>query len=679
MAKARKRRADAATESGSSQWRSLTGWRPLAVLAVAVLIFYWIPLTDPSASIQWDAVDVHYSSQKYFADRVLKGELPFWTPYIFSGFPFLADIQVGAWYPLNWPFFLSGITPRAIQLEIALHAWLACVGAFLLLWRLVGNRWGALVGAIFYGFTGYFADHSSHVGIFCVAAVTPWLLLCFDLALERSTLRFTALAGLIGGSIVLIGHFQTALYSFTALGLFAIASVVADRRKFARAAATLAGILVLALCMSAIQTLPGFELTRLSMRNNADYSQLREQLLKPVSLLNVILPHGAELFSKVDPQANFYLYGGSLLLPLAALGLRKTSTRLLALLFIVLPIWYMFGPSAGLYRLGALLPGFHKVRAPVNSWFVVALGLSILAASGWTKILGTKLQRPLLTLAVVLIFADLYYNNSLTNPSAYARYPFDEIYENKEALAHRTIMPALPPLTRYDAPYQLTMFGPLNHPLDLRLETTYGYNPLELQSYLDYRGVMSRNVRLRQGLGAALYLNMDEKAAKPDPGALPRAYFARKILPAKDRADALRQLETLDPSQATIVTGEAPGPQPSPSGVASITDYREQAIRIHYKTPSSALLKLSVPWYPGWKATVDAKPCPIFQADYALMGIEVPAGEKDLLVEFHSNYFGIGAATSVASVLAALAVLWFTLRREEKPISNPAAIAQIQT
>src|SRR5438046_10687888 len=80
----RRKRTSAAVEQKAAPWRDLAGWRPAAALALAVLIFYWIPLTDPKTSIQWDAVDVHYSPQKYFADHAREGVLPFWTPYVFS-------------------------------------------------------------------------------------------------------------------------------------------------------------------------------------------------------------------------------------------------------------------------------------------------------------------------------------------------------------------------------------------------------------------------------------------------------------------------------------------------------------------------------------------------------------------------------------------------------------------
>lgn len=100
-------------------------WAAPTVIGFCVLLFYWVPLTSAGASIQWDAADMHYPLQKYFADRWLSG-LPFWTPYLFAGYPILANPEVGAWYPLHWPLFLAGMTPLSIQIELALGALLAC-------------------------------------------------------------------------------------------------------------------------------------------------------------------------------------------------------------------------------------------------------------------------------------------------------------------------------------------------------------------------------------------------------------------------------------------------------------------------------------------------------------------------------------------------------------------------
>src|SRR5438093_5781777 len=210
MAKAKRKRVSAGAEpartapaeSALARWRHLRGWRAAALLAFAVLIFYWIPLTDPNTSIQWDAVDTHYSPQKYFADHVREGEIPYWTPYIFAGFPFLADPQVGAWYPLNWPFLLLGASPGIFEAENLLHALIACLGAYLLAKRLFGNRAAATFAGLSYGLSGFFAAHSSHTPMFQAAASLPWLLLLYVRALDDRLLRDAALAVLVGGLII---------------------------------------------------------------------------------------------------------------------------------------------------------------------------------------------------------------------------------------------------------------------------------------------------------------------------------------------------------------------------------------------------------------------------------------------------------------------------------------------
>ena len=74
----------------------------IGLLALIVAAFYAPFLLTGTA--QWDAIEVHYSAQRFLSESLRSGHLPFWTPYVFTGFPFLADLQTGAWYPLNWPF-----------------------------------------------------------------------------------------------------------------------------------------------------------------------------------------------------------------------------------------------------------------------------------------------------------------------------------------------------------------------------------------------------------------------------------------------------------------------------------------------------------------------------------------------------------------------------------------------
>src|SRR5262249_52968851 len=149
-------------------------------------------------TVQYDGVEVHYSAQRYLSDELHAGRVPFWTPYVLSGFPFLADLQVGAWYPLNWPFFAVGVAPESINGELLLHHLIACFGTYLLALRLVGRQGAAVAASMFYGLSGWFAAHSQHVGMFDTAAWLPWLvllLLRFSERLSRPRLVLGAFLG----------------------------------------------------------------------------------------------------------------------------------------------------------------------------------------------------------------------------------------------------------------------------------------------------------------------------------------------------------------------------------------------------------------------------------------------------------------------------------------------------
>ena len=135
------------------------------------LAFYSIPLFSRNATIHWDLADVYYPAQKFFAASVHAWKLPHWTPYLDSGIPFLADPRTGAWYPLHWPFFLTGvITPRTMLWELALHAFIASAGAYLLARKLFDVRGAAMLGAMLYGFGGFFAAARAYAGASATSA-----------------------------------------------------------------------------------------------------------------------------------------------------------------------------------------------------------------------------------------------------------------------------------------------------------------------------------------------------------------------------------------------------------------------------------------------------------------------------------------------------------------------------
>jgi uncharacterized membrane protein YfhO len=95
-------------------------------------------------------------------------------------------------------------------------------------------------------------------------------------------------------------------------------------------------------------------------------------------------------------------------------------------------------------------------------------------------------------------------------------------------------------------------------------------------------------------------------------------------------------------AQAVIVT------QQDPDG----------ALTLHYRTPTPALLRVAIPAYPGWRATLaSGQELQTMTADAAFLGIPVPAGEGDLHVQYQPTSFRPAASLSLLALLAALAAV----------------------
>jgi hypothetical protein len=336
--------------------------------------------------------------------------LPLWNPYLFMGTPFLANSQVGAFYPLNWPLWLLLPAHQSIHLTIVLHLCLAASGAYL--WGRTSLRMGR-IGAWAVGMTfalgGYLGAQVEHVNQLQGLAWLPLMLWLWDksqIANHKPASRWFGTAAFSGLTIVialvlLAGHTQTAFISLVGLAVYGLGPtlwqalrkrqwrpVVQQTTLFATAAA-------LGIMLAAVQLIPTWELARLSVR--AEGLPFKERVsfsLTPYYLTRALLPGYAD--PTLPEHIEHVAYVGVAGLALAAIALRVThhashkkslisnlQSRKPAILFLVLlGLFLSLGAYNPLYWLLArFVPGFAHFRVPGRWLALYALGAAALV--GW--------------------------------------------------------------------------------------------------------------------------------------------------------------------------------------------------------------------------------------------------------------------------------------------------------
>jgi hypothetical protein len=136
----------------------------------------------------------------------------------------------------------------------------------------------------------------------------------------------------------------------------------------------------------------------------------------------------------------------------------------------------------------------------------------------------------------------------------------------------------------------------------------------------------------------------------------PRAWFAKSFSVEPDDTTARQKI--VQGTEANLTTAYIDRPldcATSDSGTASITDYRPNDIAIKTSGPGG-LMVLTDQYYPGWQASIDGQPAPIYRADTAFRAVCVPSGDHTVKFEFRPAALYIGMAISVLGWLAVIVV-----------------------
>jgi hypothetical protein len=426
-------------------------WPDLAMavmlLALAVAFFWKIAL----ANLILVGVDVftYFTPFKAYAAEVLRaGRLPLWNPYLFMGVPFLANVQTAALYPLNLPLIWLS-TPKMVAYSIVLHIFLGGLFAYLYARLSLGlSPFGALVTAIVFAFSGFLGARVEHLTHLNVYVWLPLLFLLFDLArlspslvgrgpgggtsqslvgrgLEGGSRPFLpALAGLALAIALQFtaGHLQASYINLFALGLYALLGnlrlggsqgLAADRQirypiagsgdpagaswdlpRLAKALGRNLFVYVLAVglgaALAAVQLLPSYELSRLSIRSGGlPYREAASFSLRPHLILYSLLPTFGEDLGQVfggESFSEYVGYVGVLALLLALAGILGQWCRHRTLFFVFLGALGLFlalglaNPAYFIFY--KLVPGFSLFRAPARWLYLYTTSVAVLAGLG---------------------------------------------------------------------------------------------------------------------------------------------------------------------------------------------------------------------------------------------------------------------------------------------------------
>jgi len=411
---------------------SFISFIPIISLALLVVVFLRQAAFTNLIFPRGDTFFYFYPYWDYRAQSLLAARLPLWNPYSFMGVPFLANSQAGVFYPLNLPLIIFS-APVAVKITIIVHLIIAAWGTYLLA-RTIFNlqRLPAAFAATLFALGGYLTAQVEHVNQLQGLAWLPFALWATHQALSRqpsaisktivhSSLFHCSLLSLFIALQLTAGHTQTTFITLVACAIVALQSAISNQQSAILKFGFLGFGILLAFGLSAIQLLPTFELSQLSLRGGG--LPLNEAIsfsLNPLLIGRALLPgYSRMIFSE------FVGYIGVIPLTLAIVGLteiRRNKLILLAAILAFVGLFFAFGGYNPIYLLLArFVPGFNLFRVPAR-WLVLwSLGASLLAGFGLQslqlQISNFKFQKILLIASVPLLLIFITFLSASITPS----------------------------------------------------------------------------------------------------------------------------------------------------------------------------------------------------------------------------------------------------------------------
>ena len=369
----------------------------ILTLLVFLAVFFWRVIVFAEPTIAGDALYYSYPLRTYAWQLLRDGTLPLWTPAIMGGYPLFAMSSLALAYPLTWGYaFLPGYW--AEQFYVTVPFLLAPTFTYLYVREIGRSRYAALFAALCFSYSGFsLATVNGYLtnGVMWL----PLLLLVLERSQRTSTVKSVLLISLVYTLSILNGLAQAFVYVGVITGLYALALGLwteNDRRKRFRPLLIVIVGMLLAMGLSAFQTLETWHAIKLSLRQGLTYETFTEG---SYTLYLAVKSFIAPRFNMVDMPA--YVPPLNLLMAVAAVTInlrfraeRQRDPRILfwAVMALIASV-LLLGNNTPLYRILYYVPFLNLFRVPARHVIEWSFALAVLSAYGWDSLRAIAFKR----------------------------------------------------------------------------------------------------------------------------------------------------------------------------------------------------------------------------------------------------------------------------------------------
>ena len=225
----------------------------------------------------------------FTAESLKQGVLPLWNPNIFSGMPWISDINQSVFYPSTLLFLI--FSPAiALNLLLISHALIAYSGMYLLAKKWLKDHWLAILAGGLWMFSTKVTESYNNFSILQSLVWLP-LLSYFGLSVVKNVkARFWF--GVVAALQFIGGYPQHVLYGIgLAVLLSAFQDLVDKKERFLEWIKAWSFTAIIVLLFSAVAWIPFLEMLLSSTRMEQTAQQALVGSLNPAMLIKFVLPY----------------------------------------------------------------------------------------------------------------------------------------------------------------------------------------------------------------------------------------------------------------------------------------------------------------------------------------------------------------------------------------------------